>query len=63
MLIIRKKHLTLSLFFLFFVFSICLIGKNEINRNYQITQVSSLPVDKKVVIIDAGHRSEKMVEL
>lgn len=60
MLIIKKTYLSLSLILLFFVFSIYLIGKSETNKNYQITQVSSLPVDKKVVILDAGHRSEKI---
>lgn len=61
MFILRRKHLTLILCALFVSFSFCLISEKNSSRNFGITQVSALPVDEKVIVIDAGHRSEKMV--
>lgn len=50
----RKKHFALILCFLFFSFAYYL-SDNTAKRSYDITQVSSVPVDGKVIVIDAGH--------
>ena len=63
MYVFRKKQFALILSFLFLSFSFYAVSNNNSNRNFDITQVSALPIDEKVVIIDAGHRSEKMVVL
>ena len=63
MFIFRRKHLALILCFLFLSLSFCLISEKNSNRNFGITQVSALPVDEKVIVIDAGHRSEKTAVL
>lgn len=60
MYILKRKRLALMLCFLCLSFSFCFIsGKsntiNTKNRSYDITQVSSLPVTERVIIIDAGH--------
>lgn len=57
MYILRKKRVFFILFFLCLSFSTYFISsKNMVqNRSYDITQVSSLPVTEKVIIIDAGH--------
>ena len=50
--------------FLFLSFSVYFASSNNTtNRSYDITQVSALPVTEKVIVLDAGHRSEKMVVL
>ena len=54
MYIFRKKHFALILCVLFFSFAFYL-SDNCTKRNYDITQVSSVPVDGKVIVIDAGH--------
>ena len=54
MYMFRKKHFALILCFLFFSFTFYL-ADNTAKRNYDITQVSSVPVDGKVIVIDAGH--------
>lgn len=60
MFILKKQRVLLMLGFLFFSFSMYFAqNRNLQNRSYDITQVSSIPVTQKVVIIDAGHRSEK----
>lgn len=63
MFIFRKKQFALILSCLVLSFSFCMVNNNVSNRSYEITQVSALPANDKVIIIDAGHRSEKMVEL
>ena len=63
MIILRKKHFVLILLCLLLSFSFCLVSEKNSSRNFLITQVSALPVDEKVIVIDAGHRSEKMVAL
>ena len=63
MIILRKKHFVLILLCLLLSFSFCLASDKNSSRNFLITQVSALPVDEKVIVIDAGHRSEKMVVL
>lgn len=63
MFILRKKHFALILLSLFLSFSFCVVEENITKRSYDITQVSVPPVNQKVVVIDAGHRSEKMVAL
>lgn len=55
MFIIRKKHLSFILLSLFLSFSFCLLSENINQRNSNIIQVSALPIDKKVIVIDAGH--------
>lgn len=61
MFILRKKRIALILCLLFFSFSVYLAkSDNTENRSYDITQVSTLPVTEKVIVIDAGHRSVKM---
>ncbi len=55
MFVFRKKHFALILCFLVLSFSFCLVNGNTNQRSYEITQVSALPVNEKVVIIDAGH--------
>ena len=59
--ILRKKRIALILCFLFLSFSAYFVSNNNINttnRNYDITQVSALPVTHKVIVIDAGHGGE-----
>ena len=45
---------------MYFSFSTYFIASkdNFKNRSYDITQVSSLPVTEKVIIVDAGHGGE-----
>lgn len=61
MYVFRKKHFALILCFLILSFSFFVASENVTNRSYDIKQVSAIPVNEKVIIIDAGHRSEKMV--
>lgn len=63
MFIFTKKRFALILSCLFLSFSFYIASSKMNNRSLDITQVSALPVNKKVVIIDAGHRSEKTVVL
>lgn len=59
MFIFRKKRFVLILILLCVSFSsYFLANKNTENRSYDITQVSSLPVTEKVIIVDAGHGGE-----
>lgn len=60
MIIFRKKRFAFILCFLFLSFSFCFIANNKTNQNrsYDITQVSSIPVTEKVIVIDAGHGGE-----
>ena len=59
MFVFRKKRFALILILLCVSFSsYFLANKSTENRSYDITQVSSLPVTEKVVIIDAGHGGE-----
>lgn len=55
MFILRKKRIVLILCSLFISFSVYLAQNKNQNRSYDITQVSSIPVTKKVIVIDAGH--------
>ena len=55
MFILRKKQISMILCLLFISFSFYLATENTVNRSFDIKQVSALPVDNKVVIIDAGH--------
>ena len=59
MFILRRKHITLILCALFVSFSFYLATENTDKRSFDIKQVSALPVDSKVIVIDAGHRAEK----
>lgn len=63
MFIFRKKQFALILSCLFVSFSFYIASNNIKNRSFDITQVSSLPIDEKIIVLDAGHRSEKMEEL
>jgi len=63
MIVLRKKRLVLMICFLCLSFSVYFVANdsNKIdtkNRNYDITQVSSIPATGKVVVIDAGHGGE-----
>ena len=61
MYIFKRRRFALILCFLFLSFSVYFASnKNNINENrsYDITQVSSIPVTEKVIIIDAGHGGE-----
>ena len=60
MYILRKKRIALILCSLFLSFCVYFTGNNinTANRNYDITQVSALPVTEKVIVIDAGHGGE-----
>ena len=55
MLLFRKKHFVLIVFFLVLSFSYCIINEKKANRSFDITQVSALPSSEKIIIIDAGH--------
>jgi len=60
MYIFRKKRFALLLCFLCMSFTFSFLAnkpdKTHVNnRNYDITQVSSIPATGKVVVIDAGH--------
>lgn len=59
MFFFRKKHFALILFSLILSFSFYIAEENVVKKSFDITQVSAIPVNDKVVIIDAGHRSEK----
>lgn len=61
MLILKKKQFLMITFLLFISFSSVFLAKNNNieNRTYDVTQVSSVPVTQKVIVVDAGHRSEK----
>ena len=57
MYVFKRKRFVLIFFFLFFSFSTYFASyDNKVNRSYDITQVSSIPVTEKVIVIDAGHR-------
>lgn len=58
--ILRRKRIALILcaLFLSFMFHFASGNINTANRNYDITQVSALPVTEKVIVIDAGHGGE-----
>ena len=60
MCFLKKKRVFFILFFLCLSFSTYFIASkdNFKNRSYDITQVSSLPVTEKVIIVDAGHGGE-----
>lgn len=55
MFIFRRKRFALILCSLFISFSFCLANNTTNQRSYEIQQVSALPVDSKVIVVDAGH--------
>ena len=57
MFVFRKKRFFYILFSLCFAFTSYFVNHNNTlnNRSYDITQVSSIPVTEKVIIVDAGH--------
>lgn len=57
MIILRKKRIFLIFCFLILSFSTCFLANSKTNENrtYDITQVSTIPVTEKVIVIDAGH--------
>ena len=61
MIIFRKKHFGLICFFLTLSFLTCTHRVSSENRTFDATQVTAPPSNSKVIIVDAGHRSEKMV--
>lgn len=63
MFIFSKKRFALILSCLFLSFTFIIASNNVQNRTFDITQVSAIPVNEKVIVLDAGHRAEKMVVL
>ena len=63
MFFFRKKHFALILFSLIVSFSFYIAEENIVKKSFDITQVSAIPVSDKVIVVDAGHRSEKMAVL
>lgn len=55
MFVFRKKHFALILSCLFISFSFCMVSNKLNERSYEIQQVSAIPINEKVIIIDAGH--------
>ena len=57
MFVFRKKRFIYILLLLCFAFTSYFASSNNTsnNRTYDITQVSSIPVTEKVIIVDAGH--------
>ena len=55
MFILRKKQLAMILCALFVSFSFYLAAENTAKKSFDIKQVSALPIDSKVIVIDAGH--------
>lgn len=51
----RKKHFALILCFLSLSLLSVAVSENLSNRIYDIQQVSALPVNEKVIVVDAGH--------
>ena len=58
MLILRRKQIGMILCAVFVLFSFYLAIENNVKRSFDIKQVSALPVDSKVIVIDAGHGGE-----
>lgn len=58
MIVIRKRTILNCLILLCICYILYAIIKN-INKDEQVV---ALPVSNKVIVIDAGHRSEKMEE-
>ncbi len=54
----RKKHFALILCFLGLSLFSFAVSENVTKRSYEIQQVSALPVNEKIIIIDAGHGGE-----
>ena len=59
MILLEKKRI---LFIIGMVFISVFTYFFTITNNEKIVQTASLPVANKVVVLDAGHRSEKMRE-
>lgn len=56
MFILRKKRIAIMICFLCISFFTYFASTNNVtNRSYDVTQVSSIPVTEKVIVIDAGH--------
>ena len=55
MFVFSKKHFALILSCLFLSFTFIIASNNVQNRTFDITQVSALPVNEKVIVLDAGH--------
>lgn len=51
----RKKHFALILCFLSLSLFSFAVSENVSKRDFDIKQVSALPVNEKVIIVDAGH--------
>lgn len=58
MFIFTKKRFALILSCLAVSFSFCLASNNTNNRTFDVTQVSAIPANNKVVVLDAGHGGE-----
>lgn len=61
MFIFSKKRFALILSCLFLSFTFIIASNNTQNRTFDITQVSAIPVNEKVIVLDAGHRSGRTV--
>ena len=63
MIILSKKKILytigiISMFIFTYMITAYNVGNNKIN-NLETVQTVALPVDKKVIIIDAGHRETR----
>lgn len=63
MFVFSKKRFALILSCIFLSFTFFIASNKMENRTFDITQVSAVPVNEKVIVLDAGHRSEKTVVL
>ncbi len=59
MILLRKKRILFIITMIFISIFTYFLG---INYNKNTVQTVSLPVTNKVVVLDAGHRTEKMQE-
>ena len=62
MFFLDKRRVVLILCFVFLFFSVYFAKSNSVqNRSFDITQVSAVPVTEKVIVVDAGHRSGRII--
>lgn len=62
MFVFSRKRFALILSCIFLSFTFVIVSNNVQNRTFDITQVSAIPVNEKVIVLDAGHRTERTEE-
>ena len=62
MFVFSRKSFALILSCIFLSFTFVIVSNNVQNRTFDITQVSAIPVNEKVIVLDAGHRTERTEE-